>query len=337
MDYQTLRHNTREALDKAVYPPKKLALIHIGATTLLSLVMTVINFALAKGYGASSGLGKTEQRAILETIQVVLNYATMILTPIWSMSFTAVALRTARWSNAEPKDLLDGFRCWGTVLKLYILFLGISLLVVFAASQIAWIIYDITPFSAGLSEAMVTAGAEGLDMMALLEDDAVIRQMIPLTVILFVVIALLGIPLLYRFRMSLFAVADGETGARKALAHSTRITRGRRMELFKLDLHFWWYYGALLLISALSSLDSILEFAGITLPVSQDVVIYGAYGLYLAANLILGWQVSLSVQTTYALCYDRLNSEVMQEPEIKADPQANPWARRDQENQQDQQ
>ena len=134
---------------------------------------------------------------------------------------------------------------------------------------------------------------------------------------------------------ALFAVADGETGARKALAHSTRITRGRRMELFKLDLHFWWYYGALLLISALSSLDSILEFAGITLPVSQDVVIYGAYGLYLTANLILGWQVSLSVQTTYALCYDRLNSEVIQEPEIKADPQANPWARRDQENQQD--
>lgn len=331
MDYQTLRHTTREALDKAVYPPKKLALIHVGATILLSVLMTAINWILARGYGAATGLGKTNQRAILETVQVVLNYATILLTPIWTMGFMAVALRTARWSNAEPKDLLDGFRCWGTVLKLYILFFGIFLLVVFAATQIASILFAITPLSAGLTEAMAGAAEEGQDIMVLLEQEALLKQMIPLYIVLFAVMALIGIPLLYRFRMSLFAVADGETGARRALAHSTRITRGKRMALFRLDLHFWWYYGALLLITALSSMGSILELAGISLPVSRDVVTYGAYGIYLVAELLLGWQVSLSVRTTYALCYDRLNSELQQEPEDKADPGANPWARREQE------
>ena len=327
MDYQTLREAARESLDKAPYNPKKLALIHVGISLLVSLVLTVTNLLLARSFNASVGLGNLGHRAVLQTVQTVLSFANMLLTPMWTIGFFAVALRTARWSNAEPRDLLDGFRHWGTVLRLCILHICLILLLVFACSQIAATIFAITPLSRELTRVMEQAMQNGQDPM-LMVDQLPLSAMIPLFILLGASIAVVGIPLFYRFRLSFFAVSEGVPSARKAMAQSAFLMRDNRKAMFRLDLHFWWYYGALLLISALGMVDVLPESVTGLLPFSRNVLIYGAYGLYLVLHLLIQWRFSMEVRTTYAHCYDQLKAERLP-PEPQADPSRNPWTQSD--------
>ena len=319
MDYQALRHSAREALGKAPYPPKRLALIHVGATLLVSLLMTLVNFFLARSYNAATGLGNADQRAILETVQLVLNLVNLVISPLWSIGFMAVALRTARWSNAEPRDLLDGFRCWGTVLRLYLLLIGIAFLLMFAVVQVSSILLAVSGLSRGVTNVLLEVQEQGGDPYLYLSENMLMPQMIPVFVVFFGLAAALAIPLFYRIRMAFFAVAEGETSARAAIGRSFRLTRGKAFSLFKIDLRFWWYYGALLLVGCLTSTESLLNLFGISLPLSDNMILYGSYGIYLVLNLLLCWQWSLSVRTTYALCYDRLKAE------LPPQPQTPPW------------
>lgn len=325
MDYQTLRHNAREALSQAPYNPKKLALIYTGVLALMSLVLELISFFLARSFNAAVGLRNMDQRAILQTVQAVLSLANTVITPLWTVGFFAVALRNSRWSNAEPRDLMDGFRHWGTVLRLCILFFFGAFMVVFAASQIASVIFAITPLSRGLTQAVAQAMQTGEDPVILVEQ-LPISTMLPLLVILVLTLAALGIPLFYRFRLSFFAVAEGEPSARKALALSACLMHDNRMDMFKFDLRFWWYYGALVLIGVLGAAGNIVTLLNISLPFSRELLVYGAFGVSLVLRLLVCWQFSMEVRTTYALCYDRLKAQRLPpEQEATSDPDQSPW------------
>lgn len=323
MDYQTLRQAAKDSLKKAPCNPKKLAFLHVGALLLLSLLLTAINFFLARGVNSAAGIANLGTRSVLETAQVILSLVNLVVTPMWSIGFLAVALRTARWSNAEPRDLLDGFRHWGTVLRLYLLQFLIYMLVAIACSQVATILYSFTPFIEELSQIALQTTAAGqsgeLDLLALMP------SLIPIYIIFLILFAIVAIPLFYRFRMSFFAVAEGERSARRALGISSRLMRGKRFSLFRLDLHFWWYYGAHLLLAVLASVGTVLQLTGISLPIAPEFLTYGAYGVYLVLQLLLGWLVSLSVQTTYAHCYDQLKAELPPEPVPQAGPWTPPW------------
>lgn len=58
-----------------------------------------------------------------------------------------------------------------------------------------------------------------------------------------------GVVAAYRYSMAVFAVLDDpELGPMEALSYSSRLTYGHKMELFLLDLRFFWYYGLLVLV-----------------------------------------------------------------------------------------
>lgn len=66
------------------------------------------------------------------------------------------------------------------------------------------------------------------------------------------VFVLPGLVAAYRYSMAVFAVLDDpELGPLEALAYSSRLTYGHKMELFLLDLRFFWYYGLLGLVQML--------------------------------------------------------------------------------------
>lgn len=66
------------------------------------------------------------------------------------------------------------------------------------------------------------------------------------------VFVLPGLVAAYRYSMAVFAVLDDpELGPLEALAYSSRLTYGHKMELFLLDLRFLWYYGILGLVQML--------------------------------------------------------------------------------------
>lgn len=323
MDFKRLKQASADSIGRATYNPKKLAMLHIGATLLLSILLTVINYFLVQGINSTTGLSNMNTRAILVTAQAVLSVINLVAMPFWTIGFLAVALRTARWSNALPGDLLDGFRHFGPVLRLYLLQFAIYMLVAFACSQVASILYSFTPYLQEVTASLQEAMAAGQTTLSDVDLAALLPKLMPMYGIFLVLFCAVAIPLFYRFRMSFFAVADGETSARKALGLSTRMLRNKKLQLFKLDLRFWWYYGLQLLLATLGYAGTLLDLTEISLPYSKDLWVYGAFALYCILQLIISWQFSMKVETTYAHYYDELKAQMTPEP--NPFNQANPW------------
>lgn len=329
MDFKRFKKDAAASLSQAAFDPKKLAALHTGAALLLSLLLTVVNQLLGTAIDGAGGLANLGNRAILSTVQSVLSTATMVLLPFWEIGFFYAALRLCRSRDAQPRDLPEGFRRLGLVVRLFLLEMGIGFILIFACVQLAGIIFSFMPFMDNVVTAMQAVSQDalnaGLETLSEQELMALLPSLIPMYVIFLVLLAAIGIPLFYRFRLTHFAIMDDAGGARKALQRSTRLSRGNRWNLFKLDLHFWWYYGAQLLIAAVAYADVLLSALGVTLPVSGTALFFGCYALHLVLRLLLAWQYGSQVQTTYAHCYDYLKQNPPAAPQPKALPEDVPW------------
>ena len=329
MDLRTMKDAAAHSLATASYDPKKLAALHTGAALGLSLILTVINFLLTRSIDGAGGLAQLGNRAVLSTVQSLLSLAGTLALPFWEIGFLAAALRLCRRADAQPRDLAEGFRRMGPVARLYLLQFGLYLLVAFAAMQIAGVLFSFTPFLDNTLKTMQqvleqssSAGQAVLDEAAL---QAILPALIPMYVIFFLVFVVVAIPLFYRFRMASFSLMDDAPGALKAMASSSRMMRGNRLRLFKLDLSLWWYYGAQLLIAGVAYADMLLPALGISLPLSADALFFITYAVHLLLQLALAWSCASYVQTTYAHCYDALKTAVPPAPTPEPAPKNLPW------------
>ena len=75
---------------------RPLALLHTGVTVGVAFAIMLLQYVLAEGIGNTGGLSGMATRSILETIQLVLQWANTILLPFWSLGFMYVALLSAR-------------------------------------------------------------------------------------------------------------------------------------------------------------------------------------------------------------------------------------------------
>ena len=213
----------------------------------------------------------------------------------------------ARQETVTSGDLLAGFRRFGPALRLFLLQFALYTSVAFITMNAASMIFTVTPSFSKAADILLPM-MEETSTGQLPEIDAqtallLLKATAPMYLIWVVLFAAVSIPLSYRFRMAQFALMDGAPGALAAMGLSSRMMRGNRLSLFKLDLHFWWFYAAQLALTALSFGDVLLPAIGITLPVDGTVVFLGFYILYLALNLTLAWLCKARVQTTYAHCY----------------------------------
>ena len=99
---------------------------------------------------------------------------------------------------------------------------------------------------------------------------------------------------------------DKKTGALAALVTSWRITKGRALGLFRLDLSFWWFYGLQALTLLVCYFDLIASALGISLPLPADIASLLFYVLYAALTLLLYRQFGSYLHTSYAVAYDTL-------------------------------
>ncbi len=316
-----------DSLAKASYDPKKLAALHTGCALLVSLVLTILSFALNRGIDSTAGIANLGNRAILSTAQSVLTLAGNLALPFWEIGFLFAALSWAQGRSAGPRDLLEGFRRMGAVTRLYLLQLGLYMGVAFLCLQGASVIFSLTPFYETSMESVQTVVDAAIEQGATTLDAVIIEQLlpaiIPIYVIFLVLFAVVAIPLFYRFRMAQFSIMDDAPGARKAMAASARMMRGNAFSLFRLDLRFWWYFAAQLLIAGVAWLDALLPAIGVHLPVSEDVLFFAVYGLHLVLQLALAWSFAARVQTTYAHCYVAMKAAVPPPPQPPMPK--NPW------------
>lgn len=306
MNIQTLKQTARERLESAPYSPSRLALFHTGAAVLLSLVATVINYLLSRQMEDTGGLSGIPLRTALTFAQSMLLLATTVLMPFWEHGLTRSMLLIARGKEATPASLLTGFRRFGVVLRLLLLQTALTVAVTFACLQVATFLFMMSPWSEltmETAEALMANGA-ALDETAI---EQMMQTMYPVYLILAVLLGAVLVPLLYRFRLSNWAVMDDTPRALQAMRYSAYWMHKNRFRMFKLDLQFWWYYALLGLATGAAYGDLLLPLLGINL--NADVAFFGSYLLSAGLQLLVAWRFAPQVQTTYALAYTTLRSQ----------------------------
>lgn len=308
---RSLKQSAKAALSAASFEPRKLALLHTGAAAAFSALLTLLNFILSRQMDSAVGLSGLGLRAILSTAQSVLSIAAFAVIPFWEMGFTAAGLRLSRCEPAAPGTLLEGFRRWGSVLRLTLLRFAVYMAIMLFCLQLSTVIYTVTPFSTPLMETLLSVMESGtaLDKTAL---QSLIPAMLPLYGILAVITCIVLIPVHYRLRMAEYFLLDMEKpAALPALLGSWKHMRRNRLALFRLDLSLWWYYGGMILSSIVGYGDVLLDALGVTLPVSADAAFFLFYILHILCQLAIAWLVGSQVSTTYAAAYDSLLREEM--------------------------
>lgn len=327
-DRRALKESANQVLGAAEYPPRRLVLLHTGAMLLLSLLLTVVNFALQKLIDGAGGLSGIGTRTMLSTAQSVLNVLGAVILPFWQMGYLFAAIRTARRQQASPLELTEGFRRFGPILRLSLLkgalFLGLGIACFYLCSGI----FFFTPFAAPvlpLLEPLINTAPQ--DAAMLLDEAAmaaIVKALIPLYVIFAVIYAAVALPMYYRLRMADYVIMDGENhSALLALRDSWRMMRGSRAALLRIDLSFWWYYGLEALTVLVCYADVLLGLTGITLPISADAAYFLCFALSLTGQLGLYYWAKAKTAVTYAAAYDSLR--FAQPPQPKPVPKNLPW------------
>ena len=310
-DRGMLRFATTDVLESAVYSPRRLALLHSAVSLGVSLLLTALQFLIARGIDATSGLAGLGTRSVLETLESVLQFAVGILLPFWEIGFIYCAIRIARKQTAEPRDLTRGFFRLGAVLRLMlletVLYVGLAILCL----NVSTVIFTMTPLSAKMEELIMPmiTGAE-IDMEAMLtqiSNEEMLAATRPMLVLFGILFGAALLPVSYSLRQTKYLIMDDPAiGAFAAVRTSFRYMRRNRWALARVDLQFWWYYLAIILLAGVGYADLLLPLVGVTLPISANVAFFLFYGIQLLGQLLLCWRKKAQVDTTYALIYDNL-------------------------------
>lgn len=318
-----LKATAEDALRLSGDTGKKLALIYTGLTALLSLALTAVSYLLDLQMAGAGGLGGLGTRSVLTFIRSVLELGSNLALPFWQMGFLFAAMGLARKEAVQPTSLLEGFRKFGPVLRLTIyksLLITASVLLCVYASILVFSFLPTAQLMMDTVEvAYQRALAEGLEEVIFTDGEwqQLMIQCVPMLLIFGALSLVLVLPTVYRYRMAEYALLDApEKGARMAVFTSRKLMFCNRMALLKLDLSFWWYYVALILIGIVGNGDQLLQLLGFSVPVSPTVSAFGFLILHLVLQVAFSTWALPRVEVTYANAYFAL----LQAPPQEAKP-----------------
>lgn len=300
-DRRGMKAEAKRSIAAASYDPRKLIVIHTGASMALSLVLVLIDYLLGEQIGSTGGLSGVGMRSILETAQSVLYVAQVVALLFWQIGYVFVALQISRGRPVGPGSLLEGFRNIFPVLRLKLLlgirYMGMMFLCVYLAS----FLFSMTPLAEPFTAAY-EAGTEEALMLAMEE------CMVPMLGVTLITMLVIMVPYLYRLRLADMALMDEpKAGASMAIRRSRDRMRGNRMNLLKLDISFWWFWLIEALAGAVAYGDVVLPMLGVELPWGSLGSYYVFAVLACLLQLALYWWRGNEVQVTYAKFYETLN------------------------------
>ena len=311
LDRNTLRRQAESRLNAAPNGGR-LALIFVCVTAALSLAASIVSMVLDGQIAGTGGLGGMQLRSTLSTIQAVLNIALLVFVPFWNLGYTSVALKLGRGEAAGEKDLLNGFRRFGPALRLMLLRQVVNFAVFFVAAQLASIVFSYTPWATPFLQQLENTGLiEAVTEVDEATMDSLIFAMVPYWIIAGVIYLAVLLPVTYRLRMAEYRIMDDpKCGAVMAMFESNRMMKGHCLALLKLDLGFWWYYLAYILVPVLCYGDVLLPLVGIALPFDPTVSFFLFYVVAQIAQILLYWRCRNQVECTYVGAYDTMRSEM---------------------------
>ena len=311
---RAIRAAAQEAL--AVHQnPQRIPLVYAGISAALALAITIISHLITLKIDQMTGLANMGNRAVFSTIKTALPLVQLIFLMCWEMSYHMCALRFARRRYVDLTDLKAGFPKFGALLRTKLLtiavYLGLSIVAMYASV----FVFMLLPISNAFYEVMeplldattILSGGIVIDDATLAAATAAIW---PVFLIFAAVLAVLGLPILYSFRMIPYCIADNShRGAAAILKESRTMMKGNKLNLFKLDLSFWWFFLLEGLITTTAYLDSILPLAGITFPWSNTVSYYGFYIISLIGQILLSWAYLNRISVSRACFYEAIRPE----------------------------
>ena len=308
-----IKADTHRALRRA-NDPRKVILTYAGITVLLSALLSVVNVLLSAQIENTGGLSNFGIRSVLSTVQSVLPILQSVVLIGLEFGYLHAILRISRGQYADHTDLKVGFRRFGAIVRLnlcqYFLIFCVSMMLFYLSLQV----FLMTPWSDPLMRLLTPlvsqAGADAAALMDQATMDRAVTLMTPMLAIYGIVCALVLIPIAYRFRMAKYVLLDDPSGrAYTALKTSVRMMKRNGFRLFKLDLSFWWYYGLLMLSSAVCYGDVLLSYAGISLPFGETVSYYLFFAVYLVLLFAIYYFLRNTVEVAYAKAYDALREK----------------------------
>jgi uncharacterized membrane protein len=309
-DRDSLINEAKERLARTSTDHKKLVLIYAGAMTAVLAVLTVAVNLLQSRIADTGGLSGIGMRSVLETAISVLEIGGNLAMPFWTFGYLFCMLGVVRGFHMKPERLLAGFRRFGPVLRLN-LYRGVryGLLAILSVYP-SVLLFLVSPLGEPVNRLLMPIAQPGMDTAQMLEAmdpatfQAISDAMMPAMGFYAVVFLLLAAPVFYQLRMAdFFLMDDPKMGAMMAVRKSTVLMHRKRMEMFKLDLRFWWYYGLQALALLVCYAPMILGMLGITVPQGVDL---GCYGVYLAMQFGIIVLARNRVEVTVALAYEAL-------------------------------
>ena len=324
-DYSQLRSQTGAALDRQGSDAGRIVMIHSGVVIGLGLLLSVLSYLLDQGIAGTGGLSGIGARAMLETLQMVLQTANLVLLPFWTMGYTRAILSISRGEQVDARSLLWGFGNFGVVLRSMLLKGVILFALAIVGGQLASILFALTPAAKPMFELLEQMSAEGMtDPYAMLEHPAYQQLVVKMLPFMLVGMLLLLVPVFYRLRFADLVLVDRpQNGAVRSFLVSLHITKRKSLAVFRLDLYFWWFYLAQGLILALGYGDVLLAMAGVNLGISADAAMFVFYIVALLCEFGLYVWRKNHVQITYALAYDELirDAVAQAQPAAQSAPQ----------------
>lgn len=305
-DHRGIKAGAAEAL-AAAPNYRKLVLLSTGAAAVLSLTASVLSFILDEQIAGTGGLAGLGLRSILSTVQMMLSFATAALLPFWNQGFTSAALKLSRKESAGYGTLLDGFCRFGPVLRLLLLKELLCILLITGCMYVGLSVLSYTPLAFPFYDALSQTDIMNTGVL----DEATLASLtdtlLPMLLVCAVLCFIAIIPIFYRLRLAELRIMDEPgCGAIAAALESGRLMHHNCLALLRLDLSFWWFYLADLLIAVLCYGDMILPALGITLPFSENIAYFVFYIIGLLAQILLYWHAWGYVSASYARFYDTL-------------------------------
>ena len=311
--YSELKRQTDATLARA-REPKKAILAYSGIISVMGLLVSAGILMLDHQIGSTGGLANMGLRSILSTIRSVLPLAQTCILLCLEMGYISAAMRFARGQYADHTDLKTGFRLFGPALRLTILQSLIYTGVLLAAYYIGLQVCLLTPLGQPLLDAAAPYLESGtlpnIETMDPQLVDSLFRSMIPMLGVILALFVLAVIPINYRYRMANYRLVDRpREGAMAALRNSRRMMRGNCFGLFKVDLHFWYYYLLTFLATVICYGDTLLPLLGIRLPMSDTLAYFLFYALYVAIQFFLYLGFRNRLEATYVTAYDAIRPQ----------------------------
>lgn len=317
MNIRNRRELKRKAATTLAGAPNRRAIVavYMGASSLMALALSLIDLWISSKTGDLSGLANKDTLAIWMTIQEVIPLLQMLVTICWSFGYRKVMMDIHNGRSATPGNLLDAFSYLWPILRLTLLqaliFAGLGIACIYAGSMI----FMLSPFSSGVVQELQQITSQSSVLYEELTISTELLQsmsdaLIPLTLILLAICAVVMLPVYYSMRLSPYWLLENPRGrARFAIGNSRRMMRGNRWQLFRLDLSFWWFYLLEVLATVLCYGDGILSLLGVSLPFGDVGNSFLFYFAYLLAQFAIACAFQNRVEMTYVEAYETLKPQ----------------------------